>query len=64
LDLSKVFDLVDHDISLRKMAEMRIWGVAQKWFQSYLEKGNKKWKLHIDVEKLIKLLTVYRERDR
>jgi hypothetical protein len=24
LDLSKVFDLVDHDISLRKMAEMRI----------------------------------------
>jgi hypothetical protein len=37
LDLSKAFDLVDHDILLRKMARMGIQGVALKWFQTYLE---------------------------
>jgi hypothetical protein len=31
-----VFDLVDHDNLLRKMA-----GMAQNWFQSYLENGKK-----------------------
>jgi hypothetical protein len=37
LDLSKAYDLVDHDIFLGKMAGLRIRGVAQNWFQSYLE---------------------------
>jgi hypothetical protein len=50
LDLSKAFELAKR-IFLRKMAGMGIRGVAQKW------------KLHIAVEKLMKLLTVYRERD-
>jgi hypothetical protein len=33
----EAFDLVDHDILLRKMTGMGIRGVALKWFQSYLE---------------------------
>jgi hypothetical protein len=37
LDLSKAFDLVDHDILLRKMARMGIQGVTLRWFQTYLE---------------------------
>jgi hypothetical protein len=38
---------------------MGIRGVALKWLQTYLEKREQKWKLHIDVEKLMKTLTVY-----
>jgi hypothetical protein len=45
LDLSKAFDVVDHDILLRKMAGMGIRGVAQKWFQSYLENREQKVKI-------------------
>jgi hypothetical protein len=37
LDLSKTFDLVDHDILLEKIAEIGIREVAQNWFQPYLE---------------------------
>jgi hypothetical protein len=37
LDLSKAFDLVDHDILLIKMARMGIRGVTLRWFQTYLK---------------------------
>jgi hypothetical protein len=37
LDLSEAFDLVDHDILLRKMGRMGIQGLALNWFQTYLE---------------------------
>jgi hypothetical protein len=42
LDLSKAFDLVNHDILLTKMARMGIRGIALKWFQTYLEKREQK----------------------
>jgi hypothetical protein len=45
LDLSKAFDLVSHDILLRKMERMGIRGVALKWFQSYLENREQKTEL-------------------
>jgi hypothetical protein len=37
LDLSKVFDLVDHDILLSKMERMGIQGVTLRRFHAYLE---------------------------
>jgi hypothetical protein len=37
LGLWKAFDLVDHDILLRKMGRMGIRGVTLNWFQTYLE---------------------------
>jgi hypothetical protein len=62
LDLSKTFDLVDHDILLRKMTRMGIRGVALKWFQSYLE--NRKQKVEIIYRCMESNdITSYRERD-
>jgi hypothetical protein len=65
LNLSKAFDLVDHDILLRKMARLGIQGVALKWFQTYLE--NREQAVEVtyrckETNKIINCL-VYPERD-
>ena len=36
LDFSKVFDTVDHDMLLRKLAKCGIRGIALDWFTDYL----------------------------
>jgi hypothetical protein len=63
LVLSKAFDLVNHDILLRKMARMGIRGVALKWFQTYLEKREQKMEITYNAEKLMKALTGYHKID-
>ena len=36
MDLSKVFDTLNHDLLLKKMERYGICGISLKWFQSYL----------------------------
>jgi ribonuclease P/MRP protein subunit RPP40 len=36
VDFRKAFDLVDHDILLKKLSTYRFNDIAMKWFQSYL----------------------------
>ena len=41
LDLSKEFDLVDHDLLLSKMDKYHVTNISQEWFKSYLSNRTK-----------------------
>ena len=36
VDLQKAFDTVDHSSLLSKLCPYGIWGLTNKWFESYL----------------------------
>lgn len=46
IDLTKVFDMVNHDVFIWKFDAYGIRGIAYQWFVSYLKKqktGGKNW---------------------
>ena len=63
LDLSKAFDLVDHDILLSKMERMGIRGVTLRWFQTYLENRKQEVEITYRCKKLTETLIAYCKRD-
>jgi hypothetical protein len=43
LDLTKVFEMLNHDILLQKLDAYGIRGIAYQWFVSYQKKARNSW---------------------
>ena len=55
IDFSRAFDLVEHNILLKKLEHLGIRGIAQEWFKTYL-KGRKQFVTINGVNSSTKLL--------
>jgi hypothetical protein len=55
LDLKKAFDVVSHEILLKKLAKMDVSGTALKWFRSYLSGRSQKVDINGNLSSLLEI---------